>query len=150
MATPTSLANLIHSILDAEQQWKYQLLDNWQSVFGKFGDKVYLEQIKNDTLIVAVYDACWMQELHSLSDVLIKAINEKLDKPYIKKLRFKQGRKRPQPHIIQSTLKPYAASSTVKLTATEQTALGTIKDPVLAQALRDFLLRCYHEREKFS
>ena len=25
-------------------------------------DKVYLERINNDILVLAVYDACWMQE----------------------------------------------------------------------------------------
>lgn len=145
MATPTPLANLIHTVLDKEQEWKYQLLANWQSVFGKFGDKVYLERIKNDTIIVAVYDACWMHELFTLSDVLIAAINEKLDKPYVKKLRFKQGKKKPQPHIIQSCLKPYLYNQKIILSDREKNALTGIRDPGLAQALHDFLVRCRQE-----
>jgi len=148
MATPILLSDLIHSVLDKDQQWKYQLLANWQGIFGKFGDKVYLERIKNDTVILAVYDACWMQELFTLSDMLLVAINEKLDKPYVKKLRFKQGKKKPQPHIIQSSLKPYLHSPKVVLSAREQKALETIKDPALAQALHDFLVRCSGERQK--
>ncbi len=146
MATPIPLSDLITTVLDKEQQWKYQLLANWQSVFGKFGDKVYLERIKNDTIILAVYDACWMHELYTLSDVLIAAINEKLDKPYVKKLRFKQGKKKPQPHIIQSALKPYLYSQKIVLSEREQQALRTMKDPALAQALHDFLVRCRCEQ----
>lgn len=145
MAKPISLADLLETVLDKEQQWKYQLLANWQAIFGKFGDKVFLERIKNDTVILAVYDACWMHELFTLSDVLITAINEKLDKPYVKKLRFKQGKKKPQPHIIQTSLKPYLYDKKIVLTERQQQALNIIKDPTLAQALHDFLVRCQNE-----
>jgi len=148
MTIPILLADLIDNVLDKDQQWKYQLLANWQGIFGKFGDKVYLEQIKNDTVILAVYDACWMHELYTLSDILLAAINEKLDKPYVKRLRFKQGKKKPQPHIIHAALKPYLYNQKIVLTERQQKALATIKDPALASALHDFLVRCQCEHQK--
>ena len=96
MSTPHKIADILPYIFNEDQQWKYQLLRNWQNIFGKMSDKVYLERINNDVLVLAVYDACWMQELYTLSPLLISSINKALDKPYIKQLRFKRAGIRPQ------------------------------------------------------
>ena len=48
MSTPHKIADILPYIFNEDQQWKYQLLRNWQNIFGKMSDKVYLERINND------------------------------------------------------------------------------------------------------
>lgn len=150
MSNPQSLATLIPLVFDDEHQWKYQLLKNWQAIFGKLSDKVYLERIQNDILILAVYDACWMHELYALSDVLLASINKTLDKPYIKQLRFKRAGTKNKKNSNTSNISSCQQQSVVTLTAQEQRTLGDIKDQELAAVLKDFLVRCYKERPHYD
>jgi hypothetical protein len=150
MSSPQKIDSIIPLIFEQEYKWKYQLLSNWQNIFGKMSDKLYLERINDDTLVLAVYDACWMQELYTLSPLLITTINKIFDKPYINHLKFKRAgiRKKKEPFKKHE---PYITKQMVyHLTAREEKALASVKDEQLAQALRDFLMRCYQERQAYK
>lgn len=147
MGIPQKIADLLPNIFSDDQQWKYQLLRNWQNIFGKMSDKVYLERINNDTLILAVYDACWMQELYTLSPLLISSINKTLDRPYVKQLRFKRASIRQKKISRHQEHKSPISRKSFLLTAREEKALSGIKDTQLATTMKDFLIRCYRERE---
>lgn len=150
MNNPQSLATLIPLIFNEEHQWKYQLLKNWQAIFGKLSDKVYLERIQQDVLTLAVYDACWMHELYALSEILLASINKTLDKPYIKQLRFKRAGIRPKKTNTDCQSNPCKKQHAITLTTQEQRILDNIKDHELAAALKDFLVRCYKERSLYG
>ncbi len=150
MSIPHKIADILPQIFNQDHQWKYQLLSNWKNIFGAMSDKVYLERINNDILVLAVYDACWMQELYTLSPLLISSINKALDKPYIKQLRFKRAGIRP-PKISRPTEPtPYIFRKSFLLTPREEKALSELKDPELAAAMKDFLMRCYCEQEMYK
>lgn len=150
MSTPHKIADILPYIFNDEHQWKYQLLRNWQNIFGTMSDKVYLERINNDILVLAVYDACWMQELYTLSPLLISSINKALDKPYIKQLRFKRAGIRPKKISRPQEQRPHIPRKSILLTAREEKALSAIKDTQLAAAMKEFLIRCYCEREMYK
>lgn len=144
------IADLLPRILSQDHQWKYQLLRNWQSIFGSMSNKLYLEKIIGDILILAVYDACWMHEFHALSSVLINSINKTLEKPYVKQLRFKRAGIKESKKSIKK-IKDYGSIDyNVKLSTEEQKAIARINDPQLALELRNFLMRCYHERRLYE
>ena len=144
MAQP--IKQLIHSVFDQPDNWKIDLLRNWDGIIGNLNTKVYLEKITDDTLVLGVTDSCWLQELYLLSHVILQVINEKLDRPRIKQLRFKKIGIRPVKK--QTYTKPKPRTHTKRpLTNKEQHALTSIKDPQLQQALEDFLIRCYQEQE---
>src|SRR5437762_7574752 len=91
------LKDVLHAVINPEKNWKTDLLYKWNEIVGPLHNKVRIEKIHDDTLILGVFHSCWMQELYLLSPLLIKTINEKLDQPYIKQLRFKHiGIKRTQ------------------------------------------------------
>lgn len=144
MAQP--IKQLIHSVFDKPDNWKIDLLRNWDTIIGSLNTKVYLEKIGDDTLVLGVSDSCWLQELYLLSNVILQVINEKLDRPRIKQLRFKKIGIRPEKKAAYVKPKP---RSRVKraLTPKEKSALTHIKDVQLQQALEDFLIRCYQEQE---
>jgi hypothetical protein len=139
------IKNLLPLILTQQNNWKFDLLNNWHTIFGPLSSKVYLEKIQEDTLILGVQDSCWLQELYLLSAMLLKTINQTLDQPRIKHLRFKtigiKKEKKQNNHI-----KKERCVLPVTFSAYEDQALKEIKDPELQRALKDFLVRCYQEK----
>jgi len=140
-----AVGDYVRAALCTQDNWKLYLLSNWDSIIGTIKAKVTLEKIDDDTLVLGVYDACWMQELYLLSHVLLATINQRLDQPRIKHLRFKRAGKRPprKSSPQQSTQRTYEP---VVLTEHEKRALATVDDPHLREALSSFLIRCYREK----
>ncbi|MEX0939948.1 MAG: DUF721 domain-containing protein [Candidatus Babeliales bacterium] len=136
---------LINSLIIPEHEWKKNLLSNWTDIIGHLSSQVRLEKIDNDSLILGVNDSSWLQELYLLTPILLETINAKLDKPRIKKLKFKQTPKKKERirNIHNCSQTP---AKKVTLTKKEQAILNNIEDADLRNALKNFLLRCYQER----
>lgn len=83
------IKNFLATALPQQQSWQLFLLQEWNNIVGDLKIQVRLEKIQANTLLLGVSNASWMQELYCLSDVLITKINEKLEYPHVKKLRFK-------------------------------------------------------------
>lgn len=147
MARP--LKNLLQNVFKSEN-WKLKLLSQWDTIAGNLADKMRLEKIEGETLIIGVYQASWMQELYLLSNVLKKSINEHLGYPYVKRLRFKHAA--PRSKKVTPLIKTETQASTNKtekpitLSGSEQKALGKIKDTQLKEALHNFLSRCHYQK----
>ncbi len=138
---------VLKGIFKKEDNWRMRLLQDWPAIIGDLGPYVSLASIKDDVLILAVKDACWMHELHMLTPLLLQTINKKLDQHRIKQLRFKQQgvvRTKKAKHKKYDTKK--VPTQETPLTYRERKALHTIKDPALAHALQRFLKRCKQEK----
>lgn len=144
----TILKNLLNNFFHPQKDspWKVQLLMQWEKIIGRLSSKVTLEKMYEDTLVLGVYDSCWMQELHLLSPLLIANINANLDRPRIKTLRFKliALHKEKKPTITKA--EP-AVTINRMLSRTEEKALHLIEDPALREALKKYLLRCLGEKK---
>lgn len=137
-----SIGNYIRKAMPGEVDWRVRLLNAWERITGTIGTQVRLEKIEEELLVIGVYDACWMQELYLLTPVLLGIINQNLDRPRIKQLRFKRAGKRerkqqPLPRKGQVWKDPE-----YRLTRIEQTALTHITDPQLRDALARYRARC--------
>ena|SRR5579859_1210445 len=134
--------NLSH-LFTAEDDCKMQLLSNWDAIMGTLSDKVRLEKIQDDTLILGVYDSSWMQELFLLSRVLIQTINKHLTKPFVKEIRFKAAAQKKR---IESHKKYHANVQINKkeiiLSQEQILALEKVTDDQLRSELREYLIRC--------
>lgn len=138
------LKELLHVLINPEKNWKTDLLYRWNDIIGSLNSKVRIEKIYDDTLILGVFHSCWMQELYLLSPLLIKTINEKLDQPYIKEIRFKHvGLKNLKKNI--STPTAVKKKKEIILTKEDERTLAKIADPALRNALKAFRMRCYQE-----
>ncbi len=129
-------------------EWKFQLLSEWTSIVGNLGDKMRLEKIDNDTLVIGVYQATWLQELYLLSNVLLHSINQHLKYPHVKKLRFKHASVYEHKATAEKAevVAPLKKIPPFILSYDERRALSTIKDQDLKKALQDFLQRCHTQR----
>src|SRR5439155_41226 len=67
-----NLKELLQAIIRPEKNWKTDLLYRWRDIIGSLHSKVRIEKIHDDTLILGVFNSCWMQELYLLSPLLIK------------------------------------------------------------------------------
>jgi hypothetical protein len=107
------LKDVLYTFINPEKSWKTDLLYKWNDIIGPLHSKVRIEKIYDNTLILGVFHSCWMQELYLLSPLLIKTINEKLDQPYIKEIRFKhiglksQKKNKTAPTIITRKKRSY-------------------------------------------
>lgn len=138
-----TLKDLLQTIIRPENNWKTELLNKWQDIIGSLYSKVRIEKIYDDTLVLGVFHSCWMQELYLLTPLLIKTINEKLDQPHIKQLRFKHiGSKKEKKKVtpVRTIIK-----KEVVLTKKEENTLTKIADPALRNAIKAFRIRCYQE-----
>jgi flagellar biogenesis protein FliO len=143
MAIPVK--NILDTLLSQQNNWQLQLLNNWQQIMGTMQTKVQLLKIYEDTLVIGVLDSCWIQELYLLSPLLLKKINEKLDSPRIKHLRFKSAAP-PEKKVQKNSLKRACLLKNIQMSPQEKEALASIKDEQLAAVLQDYLLRIYRER----
>ena len=137
------LKDLLRSIISPEKNWKTNLLYQWRDIIGPLESKVRIEKIYDDTLVLGVFHSCWMQELYLLSPLLIKNINERLDQPRIKQLRFKYIGIKNVSHKKEKRIS--IPKKYVQLTSREESTLVKITDPGLRDVLKAFRLRCYQE-----
>lgn len=144
MALP--IKDFLNSFLKTETTWKLQLIKDWPKIIGKLGNKVKLEKVQETTLVLSVIDSCWLQELYLLSPILLHTINEKLDQPRIKRLRFKQSEIKVKNEKRETKKEIYKVKQ-YTLSLTEQKALKRIDDQQLSSALKNFLYRCRQEKE---
>lgn len=133
------IKNIIQTFISIKNNWKIDLLKHWPDIIGKLKVRVTLEKIEEDSIILGVADACWLQELYMLSPLLCSLINKKLDNPRIKRIRFKKVavaplKKKKLTYI--NTIVPERKKSL--LSAKEQKALTQINDLELQEALKNF------------
>lgn len=138
-----NLKELLQSVINPKKSWKTDLLYRWKDIIGPLHTKVRIEKITQDTIFLGVFHSCWMQELYLLSPLLIKTINEKLDQPHIKDIRFKQVSLKKD--ILKSPAAKIVQRKEIVLSKQDESELAKITDPLLREALRTFRMRCYRE-----
>lgn len=104
------------------------------------------KKIEETQLIIGVYDASWLQELYYLSSVLLKTINQHLEKSTLTNIKFvhtPQKQIKIERKIINKTT---TKRTLIVLTDKEKQALENIKDEHLQKVLHSFLSRCHFEK----
>jgi len=124
---------------NGQDAWKLNLIKNWPTVIGSLHTKISLQKITATTVVIGVYDSCWIQELYLLSKLILKKINSSLDKPRIETLRFQCIEKK---EIKKIAIKIDTPTKKRDLYPLETKALQAIKDPALSDALVNFLTKC--------
>ena len=81
--------DLLKGIIPQNHRWKMRLFRKWDGIIGDLKDKVSIECIHNNILVLGVSHPAWAQELYFLSDTLKNKINEALDEERIVDIRFK-------------------------------------------------------------
>jgi len=138
-----SLKTLVQQALSKQQApaWHIQLFEQWHTIVGDLQQVMRLEKIVGNMLIIGVYDASWMHELHMLSTVLVQTINQHLDEPHINRVRFRQVARSKIKKIDAAQKGTMPIIELPALTHTQQTVLNQIPDEQLRSHLHTFLAR---------
>lgn len=149
---PKHVSEFLNNIVDKQESWKIKLLQNWSKVIGGLKDRVVIEKIDRNLLILRVCHPAWAQELFLISDVLKQRVNSVLGKEQIKEIRFisatiKKGGAKNQ------NVKDFSNSDdnrfdNVFLTPSEKKSLSKITDDELKESLEKFYLCCKKGRKK--
>lgn len=124
--------------------WQLKIISDWPLIVGNICQQARVERVYGDTILLGVYETCWMQQLHLLSHMIIKKINKHLQGDYIKQIRLK--------YVQKQQFRPLKYPETVQfkaypLSQIETRALKKIKDPELRTAMQNFLTRCHRENQ---
>ena len=133
---------VLDNFLKQQGNWKHYLMANWNHIVGAIAHHARIEKIENETVVIGVSDSAWLQELYLLSPVLLNKINQSLEKPYLKNIRFKHAYKKRYCKTNKKCVKQIEKPKQRELTYREKSALEKITDTELSQALTNFLMRC--------
>ena len=135
---------LLTTLVDRNHAWKLTLFEKWDSIIGSMKDKVRIEKISQDALVLGVCHPTWAQELSFLAPMLKQKINTALQEERIKTVHFRivpfAAKTKPLcPTINQTTLD---ADEEHCFTFMEQSSLENVSSHELRQELAKFYVRC--------
>jgi len=151
------LYQFLGHVFPKEHQWKIPLLSQWDEIIGSLRDKVVLEKIALDSLVLTVCHPSWAQELHVLAPLIKEKVNKVVGEGRIKHIRLRVGvipprrvnAEKAEPvageHGAQLTIQ---ASQEVCLSLKEKKVLGKVASSDLRQELATFLTRCKQKSRK--
>lgn len=150
-----NLPSLLAGLIPEEHRWKIELLKQWDSIIGPLKEKVIIDKIQDNVLVLGVVHPAWAQELLMFMPLLKQKINACYDKPRITVIRFRFIDKATL-HSRSATFQrknrkaPTLAPKHGTLNHAETTALDGIKNPPLRQALEHFLYTSRHHLKSFK
>jgi len=136
------LKEYIEDILAKHDTWYSRLATQWETIVGSLHQRIRLEKVFDDTIVIGVYDSHWMQELYLLSPELCQRINDFMGEQRINHIRFMLVERREKIARKTFSKKKIFRPIVVPLTAQQSKALESISDTELRQALTDFWGRC--------
>lgn len=134
------IKDILPLIIDI-QDWRINLLQNWDNIVGGLSSKMKLEKIQTDTLIVGVYETCWMQELYMISKTIVRSINKKLNNDHVKDIKFKLATENKGNSLPVNSPKK-RLSKKLELTHIQKRELISIEDKQLQSALISYFNSC--------
>ena len=146
------IQHVLTDIIPQQHQWKLSILAHWESIIGNLGDKVTLEKITTDSLVLAVCHSSWAQELHFLTPVIKEKINALFGHEQIKSIHLKtsgfskQRTKRPI-RTITPISKPKEQKTLSPLSQKETHHLEKITSSDLRASLAGYAVRCKQFRK---
>jgi len=150
------VGHYLTDIIPEEHRWKLELFHNWETIIGSLKDKVRIEKIADNSLILGVCHPAWAQELFFLTPMLKEKINKILRKNRITDIRVRttdfsskqQNTAVPRPQC--GTINADHGTMQIEqcLTIYEHGSLQNIKSTELQSALAKFYLRCKTNHQK--
>lgn len=137
---------MLMRMVGKEHWWKVALLRRWGEVMGVMAERVVMERVEGDLLVLGVEHPCWAQELMLIADRLLARVNVVV-KGRIKRLRFVSHERQRGDVVAQATgqlsvLSVGCRGGRGRLTANEEAELAAVGDSELRALLRAFYEGC--------
>lgn len=134
---------VLQKVFPEEHRWKMELLGGWSTIAGNLIDKVRIERIQNDLLVLGVSHPAWAQELFFLSGVLKDKINKFLGGEKIKAIRFQTVDLSIKKNKCVPTKQKFSKKES-HVSIKKKPVLNNIKNKELRDALALYYDRCEH------
>lgn len=131
------LSDCLGTLLSQKNDWRTYLAREWHKAVGALADRMRLESVKNDLLIVGVYDPHWITELHYLAPQIIQEINTFLGGSRITRLQFVIATRKNETRKKIATTQQYRHKK-ASMSPHHIQILSSIKDGNLHDALEKF------------
>ena len=133
---------LLENFLPAQHKWKTDLMQQWEGIIGNLADKVRIEKIDGDLLVLGVIHPSWAQELMFLQAMLKAKINTALGAERIKTIRCKTIVRTPARRYKKSMSQvPDKAYDEAPRTPKQEKTLKKIKDNETRQVFAAYFNR---------
>jgi len=144
-----SLRDLLENFFQKQNNWKITLLSKFHEIVGAdLKDHVSIIKINETSIVIGVSNSCLLQELKTLTSILLANLNRSLDIPRLTSIQFKlQGLSQTQKTFLAFNDCNPLIHEAPSLTQHDQKALNKIKDKELAHVLESFRKRCYREAQ---
>lgn len=138
-----TVGHILSTLLRPKQLWQQLLFDRWTDIVGELATRMRIERVTSDTVTIGVYDVHWMHELYYLSGDLKARINDQLDEPHVKHVRFVLAKKRHGAGVEEQKNErvPHKKQTGRALSMYEQRALQHVHDEQLQSLLRNLMER---------
>ena len=141
--------HLLMQVIPTKHRWKITLLTNWESIIGDLHDKVILEKIVRDSLVLRVSHSSWAQELYFLIPMLKEKINTLLGQERIKTIRLRTSEiSNKKKTVLKKMYQEKEVNRTIMqgnahfLTKQEQKSLHQVGNNELRSSLAGYAIRC--------
>ena len=139
--------HLIAHIIPKQHRWKMDLFQQWSSIIGSLSDKVRIEKIVGNKLILGVIHPAWAQELFMMSHVIKDKVNSALKQERIKEVRvkavdFMEATQKTANRQRQCDRINPTPGAIITLSFLEKKALAVVENKELQEELRRFYIRC--------
>ncbi len=152
----------IKKIVSKDCHWKIDLLQKWQKIASTPQNKIRIEAILDQTLVLGVPHPAIAHQLSMASDVLLEKIHKLVPNNPLKKLTFrivnfterpKETKPKPQKNReiqlnIDSVIE--GPNGLLKLNEKELKSLDSIYCKHLKQALWKFYTKCKHKEKMYA
>jgi hypothetical protein len=149
---PKHISEFLSNVVLKQENWKIKLLQNWSDVIGGLKDRVIIEKVDKNLLVLRVCHPAFAQELFLISDLLKQRVNSVLGKDQIKEIRFITATIK-KSNIKKQNIKDFENNDNngldnVFLTPSEKKSLSKITDNELREYLEKFYLCCKKGRKR--
>jgi hypothetical protein len=127
--------------------WHASLMQQWQVIMEPFSHQIRLERMELRRIIIGVYDARWLAELHASSWMLLDRIRQALpDVPVETQIVCVWARRGNRVNRITSRPVIDEQNQLITLTDVQDRVISSIVDPELRNYCIEYWRRCVHER----
>lgn len=131
------LSECLEGAFPCQEKWAIRLARGWDKAIGDLHERMRLEAIKDDQVVVGVYDSRWIPELFLLTPLLIKSMNDYLGGTFVRRIRFVLVEKSTR-GALKKVIPDENTRKQPKMSMRQEQILGTIKDEELKDVLEKF------------
>lgn len=136
------IGNFLLDIFPREHHWKVLLFQNWDNIIGSLSDKVRIEKLDGNLMVLGVCHPAWAQELYFMSNMIKNKINFILKEDRVKRIRFNTVELNKKTTKSKIRKKAVSKKKILSLNDEHLSILNNIKEDEFRLILSQYYTRC--------